>query len=248
MKFPASAVSMTETLVTSLRADLLACRLMTGTKQKITELALSLAASRGAVREALSRLTAEGLVVAEAQRGFRAAEVSAADFVQLMEAGILIESSCIRESLQNADIGWEGSLIGAFHRLSRAEQQATDAAGRSSDEWAQAHEAFHACLVSACRNKWLLQIRSSLFAKAQRYHHLSMRVDRSTRDSLGEHMEMRDSALAREIDLTIALMTRHLRRTTTILSSAPELGDSPSRDAEDRPFPAGTSRVDLSAE
>ena len=56
-----------------MRADLLACRIPPGSRLKIQDLCDRFSVSLGAIREALSRLTSDGLVVSEPQRGFRAA-------------------------------------------------------------------------------------------------------------------------------------------------------------------------------
>src|SRR5271157_1164652 len=45
----------------------------------------------GAVREALSRLSAEGLVIAESQKGYRVAPLSADELLDLTEARVEIE-------------------------------------------------------------------------------------------------------------------------------------------------------------
>src|SRR6201999_1825607 len=69
-----------------LRADLLACRLKPGERLIINQLCQYLDVSLGAVREALSRLSSEGLVIAEPQRGFRVAPISAEDLKDLTAA------------------------------------------------------------------------------------------------------------------------------------------------------------------
>ena len=60
----------------TLRAEILSCRLPPSAKIRINEIALRLVVSPGAVREALSRLSAEGMTVAEAQKGYLVASVS----------------------------------------------------------------------------------------------------------------------------------------------------------------------------
>ncbi len=88
--------SLTETVYETLRAEILACRLLPGRKLKIRELCGRFGVSLGAVREALSRLTAEGLVVAETQRSFQVAPVSAADLADLTRLRVDIEGLALR--------------------------------------------------------------------------------------------------------------------------------------------------------
>src|SRR5690349_6839687 len=67
------SVNLTQRAYEELRADILSCRIPPGAKLKIQDLCTKFSVSLGAIREALSRLTSEGLVTAEPQRGFRAA-------------------------------------------------------------------------------------------------------------------------------------------------------------------------------
>src|ERR1700731_5490431 len=83
--------NLTQRAYEGLRADLLACRIRPGSRLKIQELCDRCSVSLGAVREALSRLTSEGLVVSEPQRGFRAAPVSVADLQDLTMVRIEVE-------------------------------------------------------------------------------------------------------------------------------------------------------------
>ncbi|MEA3132568.1 MAG: hypothetical protein QOG17_414, partial [Gammaproteobacteria bacterium] len=66
-----TAASLTQRAYDLLREALLDCRFEPGEPLRIGELCKRLDASQGAVREALSRLTSEGLVEARPQRGFR---------------------------------------------------------------------------------------------------------------------------------------------------------------------------------
>ena len=75
-----SSSSLTQGAYEALRGDLLACRILPGSRLKIQELCSRLSVSLGAIREALSRLSSESLVIAEPQRGFRVAPLDAGFF------------------------------------------------------------------------------------------------------------------------------------------------------------------------
>ena len=119
----ANGESLTRAAYQRVRADLLACRLKPGARISISELAADLEVSAGAVREALARLTAEGLVVAEPLRGFRAVEVSASDLRDLTAVRAQIEQLCVRSSIARGDVSWESRLVAAHHALSRAPER-----------------------------------------------------------------------------------------------------------------------------
>src|ERR1700752_1223931 len=68
--------SLTSALLAHLRAEILSARLKPGEKVLIAAVAKRLGVSLSAIREARSRLVAEGLVRAEDQRGFRVSPLS----------------------------------------------------------------------------------------------------------------------------------------------------------------------------
>ena len=112
MRNPAHAINgapstnLTQAAYEGLRADLLACRIIPGKKLKIQDLCDRFSVSLGAVREALSRLTSEGLVVAEPQRGFRAAPISAADLVDLTMVRVEIDTLCLKRAIAGGNVDW----------------------------------------------------------------------------------------------------------------------------------------------
>ena len=215
-----ASLSLTQTAYERLRADLLACRLCPGERLRINDLCVALGVSLSAVREALSRLTAEGLVVAEPQRGFRAAPISDAELRDLTAVRIEIETLCLRRSLAAGDVGWEERLVAAHHRLSRTPARDVDDPHRVAEPWAEAHAAYHAALVAGCDSPWLLRLRGILYAQTERYRRLSVPLARMERDLPREHREIMEAALARDVDGACALLASHFELTSTILLDA----------------------------
>lgn len=212
--------SLTQLAYERLRADLLACRMRPGERLRINELCRALAVSLGAVREALSRLTSEGLVVAEPQRGFSVAPVSAAELRDLTAVRIEIEGSCLRRAIAAGDVAWEGELVAAQHRLSRTSLREPGDDHRVSEDFARAHAEYHRALVAGCNSPWLLRLRDILYAQTERYRRLSVPLAREERDLNREHREIADAALARDADGAVALLASHMGMTTAILLEA----------------------------
>src|ERR1700728_969100 len=102
-----------------LKADLIACRLAPDSRLNISRLQKDLGFSQAAVREALSRLTAEGLVTIEPNAGFRAASISREGFRDLAMACANVEVPCLRSALANGDLQWEGALLATYHIASK---------------------------------------------------------------------------------------------------------------------------------
>lgn len=222
--------SITEAAYRRIRDDLLACRLRPGEKLKISQIQRDLDISLCAVREALARLTSEGFVTAEPQKGFRAAPVSIDDLADLTAARVEIEALCIRNAVSHGGIEWETQLVAANHRLSRIPLRCSANSNEYNREWNQAHDEFHRALVAACRNRTLLMVRHQLFAKSARYRWLSVSMARDQRDVDAEHQALTDAALTRDADKAAALLIIHIKETARLLAQSMGRTSEPSRE------------------
>src|SRR5580698_2149735 len=226
------SANMTQGAYEGLRADLLACRILPGKRLKIQELCTQFSVSLGAIREALSRLTSEGLVVAEPQRGFRAAPISAADLADLTMVRVEIETLCLKRAIEYGDVDWEARLVAAAHRLSRTPERDGNDPARSNEDWAEAHSAFHLALVDGCGSPWLLHLHALLYAQSERYRRLSMPFATSGRNVDAEHQAIVTATLARDAETAVRLLAAHLEATTLILLNAMMDGKMPLDDAQ----------------
>ena len=204
--------SRTVSVYQHIRSDILAGRLEPDRKLRIQELAAKLDVSPSVVREALSRLSAESLVVAEPQRGFRVAPINAADVKDLTQVRIDIELKCLRRAMSLGDVGWEAAIVATNHALSRTPQDIHDV----SDEWTAAHAKFHHALGAACDSRWLLRIREQLFLQGERYRRINIRMSDADRDLHAEHARLAEAVLSRNVALASERMTDHLRLTETL--------------------------------
>ena len=228
--------SITEAAYRRIRSDLLSCRLRPGEKLRISKLQADLGISLCAVREALARLTSEGFVLAEPQKGFRAAPVSVADLNDLTTARVEIECLCLRHSLADYGVESETRLVAANHRLKRIPLRLPGNPHQYNHEWDLAHDEFHSALVASCRNRTLLLVREQLFAKSARYRWLSVSMTSDERDLDAEHKAITDAALDRDADTATALLTIHIketsRRVTESMDSAASSSGSRSMHAD----------------
>ncbi len=131
-----------------LREDIVWCRLMPGAPLRFEAMKESYGASFTTLREALTALVADGLVVSEGQRGFRVAPVTRADLMDLTEARVLIERQLIRLAIEKGGDDWEVSASAAFHRMSLVLQRLGTKRSLTA-EWKLVHRQFHEALVSA---------------------------------------------------------------------------------------------------
>jgi len=199
-----------------IRGDILAGRHKPEAKLKVQDLAGSLNVSAGAVREALSRLVPEQLVVSRDQRGFLVAPLSIADLEDLTDLRCEIEAIALRKSIAHGDVEWEVGLLAAAHRLKLTPLMARDAAQALDRAWVTAHAAFHHALVAAAGSRRLLALHAQLYEQSERYRGLSAHSEKR-RDVAGEHHKIVELVLARDADAAISAVNEHIRETAKMI-------------------------------
>lgn len=136
----------------TLRDEIGAGGLAPGQRLDEAKLATRFGASRTPVREALSRLTAQGILVQGEKRGVFVAEYSREQLSQIFEAMHEIEAACARIVAQRLTL------------LSRSEIEAAQAdcvaAAEAGDRAAylRANEAFHMAIYAATGNPYMAEI------------------------------------------------------------------------------------------
>src|ERR1700744_1804827 len=112
-----TSVTRTEQVYDILRGELLNGALHPSQKLKMVELTVRFGVSQSVIREALTRLTEQGLLIATPQRGFRVRDLSIEDIAELTETRVEIESLAMRLAVERGDMQWETGILAAHHRL-----------------------------------------------------------------------------------------------------------------------------------
>lgn len=219
-----SNVPETKTLVESayhaLRRDIIEGRLAPGAKLRVEHLKNDYGVGAGTLREALSLLISDALVVSQGQRGFRVAPVSLDDFADITRTRVMLECEALRQSMVVGDEAWEGELIVAFHRLSKAEERLGNTAGEG--EWEERNKIFHEVLIAACPSRWIKHFLSILYQQAGRYRHLSISLKPLPRNVHAEHEALFNAVMARDAEKASAIMAEHIELTFRSIEALPE--------------------------
>jgi DNA-binding GntR family transcriptional regulator len=188
--------SVSEKAYRRIRGDIIFGKLGPAEKLKLERLREDYGASVGTLRELLNRLASEGLVVAEGQRGFEVAPVSAENLREVAALRLLLESHALTQSFQAGDMDWEGRVVSAHHKLSATEkrQQAGDRA--DNETWKRYDFEFHHALISACGSNVLLETHAPAYDKYLRYQMIAgiFRGEIAAR----EHRKLLECALKRD--------------------------------------------------
>ncbi|MEM9105349.1 MAG: GntR family transcriptional regulator [Pseudomonadota bacterium] len=205
-----------------LKAELLDGIFQPGEKMKVDQICGRCQASPGAVREALSRLTSDGLVESIPQRGFTVAPISADDLTDLTSVRIEIETKCLKRAIEIGNLAWEGQIQDAWHQLKHTPLlKGENGEAVLNPDWTKAHSAFHDSLIAACDSKWWLKLREQLFVQAERYRRMLISYAQANRDVNSEHKAIAEATIARDKKLACDLLAKHLQKTTDhLLASA----------------------------
>ena len=201
-----------------LRRDILSGTLAPGQRLRTKDLQARYGLGLSPLRESLQRLSAEGIVVNDAQRGFAVAPVSLAELRDLTVARTALESTMLPMAMQLGSADWEGDIVAAFHRLSRTPLPHDPAAMADASLWELRHRSFHHALVAGCGSPWLLRLHGQLVDQSERYrkirilHHLESQAQ--VRDVNAEHQAVMEAVLRRDASQAVALMTQHLVATS----------------------------------
>lgn len=209
-----------ETLATSvfgqLRDDILSGILQPGEKLRAELLRERYRAGNSPIREALNRLSVNGFVTREEQRGFRVAAVSKEELRELVDTRCWLEEIALRKSVEKRDTKWEESLVLAFYRLSREPRSTKTGSFERNPVWDALHRAFHMTLISACGSRWLLDFCGQLNDQADRYRRLSS-ISYPSRDPTAEHRAVMEAAINGEADKAVAILSSHYQQTADII-------------------------------
>lgn len=200
------------TVLGRLRQDILKGSLKPGARLAMADLRSRYAIGLSPLREALSRLAGEGLVVAEGQRGFRVAPFSPADLDDLTFVRQTIEAAALSEAMAQGDERWEAQIVAAFHLLERRIGGAGADNPAACDAYEEAHRAFHLALTAGAGSPRASQLQAALYDQARRYRLLLYRGLPDPQQALDEHRQIMQRVLARDARV-VALLKDHLAAT-----------------------------------
>ena len=209
--------TLTECVNEALRRDIISGAHRPGEKLRIEHLKKYYSIGPTPLREALQRLSADGLVIAIGNRGFTVAPLDAEELRDLNIARTALEIQAVRLSIENGDADWEAAVVGAAYRLSKSDALLKTKGDDVLDDWVRANEAFHLATVTACDSQWLLRMRDTLNAQYERYRRASVTVQRQDRELAKEHQGILDAVTARDADRACRLVGEHFNVTTGTL-------------------------------
>jgi DNA-binding GntR family transcriptional regulator len=204
-----TAETVGESVYRRIRSDIIFGILPPRQKLRLEKISESYGTSISTLRELLNRMGAEGLIVAEGQRGFEVAPVSAGDFEQVAALRLLLENHALEQSFTSGDLDWEGRVVSAHHKLAVMEKRMLEGQRQTQELWKQCDWDFHHALISACGSDVLLSTHALIYDRYLRYQMIAVvfRGEIAAR----EHQALLESALNRDWKKAQTLMISHIR-------------------------------------
>lgn len=201
-------LSLAQTTYERMRTDIIFGALAPAARLRLEELRSRYGVSVPTLREVLSRLGSEGLVVAEDQRGFAVTPISEANLRELAALRALIEVHALERSFQVGDVEWKSKVVAAHHKLSRIEQSMI--AGDATDRivWKRYDSGFHHALIMGCGSAELLSVHASVFDRYLRYQMVYLTFRGQI--AVDEHQGLLEAALDRDVERGKAILLRHI--------------------------------------
>jgi GntR family carbon starvation induced transcriptional regulator len=193
--------------------DIIAGVLAPGARLGIVDLVQRYEIGATPLREGLSRLISRGLIVGIGQRGFRVADVSRDDLLDITRMRTVVEIEALRLAIAHGNDTWEAGVLGALHQMRRHIERTGDDFREGAPDFDKLHKAFHTSLLAACGSRRLLTAHSDLYDQAYRYRRVMMRALGSGEEFITVHQSLADRVLARNLDGAQAMLRSHLHST-----------------------------------
>jgi GntR family transcriptional regulator, carbon starvation induced regulator len=210
--------SMAQRAYRIIRADIISGARPPGERLRIEMLKTIYDIGPTPLREALQKLSTEGLVLALEKRGFMVSPLDLDEFSDLNIARIEIEKVALSRSIALGDRQWESRVVAATYLMNKEDAALLASGNGVSDAWEAANAEFHATMIAACGSKWLLQMRDHLQDMCERYRRSS--ISQSIKKTLNgnrnvgkEHAAISEAVLSRNAELACQLTESHYMKT-----------------------------------
>lgn len=204
-------ITLATSIAQKLREDVLSGHYSPGTRIRLEDIKSNFGVSWSPIREAITRLVTEGLIVSDSQKSYRVAPASKSELIEAIELRVQLETKALKLSIEKGDDAWEIDVVSAQHRLSKLESQKVSR--NQAENWEELHQGLHFALTKACESPILLQFCHQLNDIQDRYRRIFFKLSDFDRDVAHEHKLITDATLNRNVKLASKLLADHIERT-----------------------------------
>jgi DNA-binding GntR family transcriptional regulator len=206
-------------IVAQLRSRILSGQLPGGIPLRQEHIAQEFGVSRTPVREALSRLEAEGLVTREHNRGSIVATMSLEDLQESLDIRAALEGRALRLAIPQMKASHFAAVADVLERYAQASTPTL---------WTELNLEFHLSLYRPAGRPRLLRMIEDLIRGTDRYLRVYISFVVGRDHPLEEHRQILRACRERDVAKAVRLLESHIERTQKALASAgPEVPTRP---------------------
>lgn len=199
----------TDRIAAALRERILAGLLPGGIQLRQEKIAAEFGVSRIPVREALSRLEAQGLVTREHNRGCVVSSLSLAELEESLEIRRALEGRAIRLAIPLMGAADFSAIADILERYSRA---------TSPLQWSELNLEFHLALYRPAGLPRMVRMIDELIRGTDRYLRVYVSFRAGRDQPLDEHRQILAACRARDVSRAARLIDAHIARTQKALN------------------------------
>ena len=210
------APSIGDFVLRRLRLDIISTQLKPGMKLPFGFLTERYGVGISPLRDALSQLAGDGLVVLKSQKGFWVAPVSPEDLKDVSDIRRRVEMMALELAIDRGDPAWGGRVQAAYRGFIAVKQRIGDETP-INDEWEASHRAFHMALFSACASPVLLRFCEQIHDRFHRYRRMALPTKSFMGALADDHGEMMEAALRGDKPAALDLLDRHIAHSCRLI-------------------------------
>ncbi len=204
--------SLSESFAKKLRESILRGERELGGRLYLNDLQQEFGISLSPIREGLTRLAVEGLIVPAGKRGYVVSSVSEEEVSEVLELRLLLEPLALKKAVEHGGRDWEASVVVAAHRDAQLRKEPWDIS--MVERWERCNRELHDALISGCPSQLLIQFCNALHDRSHRHRSLFHISKQSRPKQTEDHARIVEAALNRDADAAAKLMYEHIRRAT----------------------------------
>ena len=226
-----------------LKNDILNVKIPPDTPLKMTWVQKHYNVGSTPLREALTRLEGDHLVILQPNKGYMVSPVSIDEMMELYRARRLVKQHLLKEAMLYGDKNWEADIVAMHYCFERALSPADDACRiEGFIAWAQAHDMFDSALLAAHRSPWLKRFYTMITEHIRRqgrglrilmptveWQEFAHAVQKSqalrTLYGIETYTEIKDAVLNRDFELVSQLVDKHVDLVITANNEIHELNE-----------------------
>lgn len=211
-----SIQSVSEALYGQLRAGILSGDFPPGQVLRQEELSRRFGASRVPLREAMTRLGAEGLVVLRPRRGYAVPSLEKSEILEIFELRAVVEEHLAGIAAKMRTAKDLAAVLQSLNRMERIAAQTPN----QTDRWLDANAEFHTRLLAAAHRRHAGRFASMLRDQVEPYIRIEIGLTKEVMQASKEHRQMYRALEAGDALLLRRLCKQHCKNTASRLIKA----------------------------